>query len=304
MPRSKKGAGKGPPSQGVKDTQSLVRDAKKRAREILKQAGKNVRTVRHEVSELKKAGLVSRRVDVRHYLPTKYMMRKIAQNRDVLSGEAVAVKAPRKVREKYAGIFEPRGSNLIVPREYQNQKTRITRGMVELRRDLRMGEEVRLVLPFKAADMEGIAHKLLADPSLNGMKRGNELFGFRLFGHNMNTIGFPNTEELADYILRNYAHLFSGKNGREGVKHFQLFRFRSRRSQLKQGPEDAKVYSPRKRKEYQGRERDFIIRKRLERDAARKAKLRAKETPAQHKKRIEAQRIRQAQLRQRKWEDK
>lgn len=303
MPPSKKGAGKARGSQQLKDTQQQIRAAKKRARELLKKANRDVRSVRHDVSALKKSGMVSKRVDVRRYLPTKYMLRKIEQNRDILSGEAVAVSAPKTVREKYTGIFEPRGSHLIVPREFENQKTRISRGMVELRRDLRMGEEVRLILPFKATDMEAIANKLLADPTLNGMKRGNELFGFRLFGHNMNTIGFPNTEELADYILRNYAHLFSGKNGREGVKHFQLFRFRSRRSQMKEGPSDEKTYSPR-RKEYSGRERDFIIKKRLERDAARKAKQRARENPEQRRQRLAAQRIRQAQLRQRKWEDR
>jgi hypothetical protein len=303
MPRTRNGAGKGAASQGVKDAKAKANQLKKRVRLLLKKAGKDVRTVRHEVSELKKAGLVSKRVRVPSYQPSKYMLRKIEQNRDILSGEAVAVPASKTIRQKYTGIFEPRGSRLIVPREYSNQKTRITRGMVELRRELRMGEEVRLVLPFRAADMETVAHKLLDDPTLNGMKRGNELFGFRLFGHNMNTIGFPSTEELADYILRNYAHLFSGKDGREGVKHFQLFRFRSRRSQLREGPEDQKTYAPRKRKEYSGREHAFVIRKRLERDAIRKQKLRAKETPAEHTKRIEAQRIRQRQHRQRKWED-
>jgi hypothetical protein len=303
MPRSKKSAGKGRTSQGVKDAKTLVNDAKKKARQLLKKAGKDVRTVRHEVAELKKAGLASKRIDVRRYLPSRYMLRKIELNQDVLSGKAVAVPAPKTVRDKYRGIFEPRGSRLIVPKEYANQKTRITRGLVELRRDLRMGEEVRLILPFRAADMEGVAHKLLDDPTLNGMKRPNELFGFRLFGHNMNTIGFPNTEELADYILRNYAHLFNGKDGRESVKHFQLFRFRSRRSQLKPGPEDEKIFFRKRRRDSSGREQSFIIQKRRERDAARKRKLRAKETKAEHQARIEAQRIRQRQTRQRKWED-
>jgi hypothetical protein len=231
------------------------------------------------------------------------MLRKIEQNRDILSGEAVAVPASKTIRQKYTGIFEPRGSRLIVPREYSNQKTRITRGMVELRRELRMGEEVRLVLPFRAADMETVAHKLLDDPTLNGMKRGNELFGFRLFGHNMNTIGFPSTEELANYILRNYAHLFSGKDGREGVKHFQLFRFRVPRSQLREGPEDQKTYA---RPEAQGIQRtgkSLCYSQAFRARRNTQAKKREKETPAERAKRIEAQRIRQRQHRQRKWED-
>lgn len=304
MPRTKKGAGRSRPSQGVIGAQAQVKAAQKRARELLKKAGRDVRSVRHDVAALKKAGLASKSLDVRRYQPSKYMLRKIEQNRDVLRGEAIAVPAPKDIRKKYAGIFEPRGSHLIVPKDHAKEKAKISRGLVEFRTPLKNGEMIRLTLPFKATDMEGVANKLLADPSLNGMKRPNELFGFRLFGHNMNTIGFPNTEELADYILRNYAHLFSGKNGREGVKYFQLFRFRSKRSQMKEGPEDQKLYHPRRRKEYSGRERDFIIKKRLERDAARKRKLRERENPAQRAKRLEEQRIRQAQYRQRKWEDK
>lgn len=283
--------------------EAQIKQAKAKAKELLKKAGRDVRSVRHDVAALKKSGLVSKRVDVRHYIPTKYMLRKIEKNRDVLSGEMIAVRAPRKVRDQYVhkGIFEQRGSTLIVPREYKNQRTRINRGLVEISRELRMGEETRLILPFKATDMEGIAKGLLSDPTLNGMKRPDELFGFRLFGHNMATIGFPDVQEFANYILTHYAHLFSGKNGREGVKHFEMFRFKSRNSQMTPGPEDERQYTPRPRKK--GPQKDFIIRKRLQRDAARKAKTRERENPEQRKRRLEEQRLRQARLRQRKWED-
>lgn len=294
MPRGKKGADQG------RDSQLDIRAARQRARQLLKQANRDVRSVRHDVAQLKKAGLVAKRVNARSYLPTKYMLRKIERNRDILSGEAVAVPAPKNVREKYAGIFEPRGSTLIVPKEHAEQKTRISRGLVEFRTPLKNGEMVRLTLPFKATDMENVANKLLADPTLDGMKRPDELFGFRLYGHNMQSFGFPNVEELADYILTRYSHLFSGKNGREGVKHFQLFRFKSRNSQMRPSPEDEKLYNPGRRKKK--RDNRFIIEKRLDRDAARKARKREKETPEQRKARLDYQRRYQAQYRQRKWE--
>lgn len=303
MPRTRKGAGKGSTSQGVSNANKKVLATKQRARELLKEAKLNLRDVRRDVSTLKKAGMVSPRIKVREYLPSKYMLRKLAANRDIISGEVIAVKAPKKVREKYRskGIFEERGGSLIVPRDYENQRTKISRGLVEVSRDLSLGEEVRLILPFKATDMEGVAHKLKADPTLDGMKRDDELFGFRLFGHNMNTIGFPTAEELADYILTNYAHLFSGKNGREGVKHFQLFRFKAKNSQLRDSPEEGRIYHPRPRKEYSGREKDFVIRKRLERDAIRKQKAREKESKEDRKKRLDYQRRYQAQYRQKKF---
>lgn len=302
MKRTRKGARGSSPSQDVKDAKQTAQEHRKHARELLKKAGKNVREVRHEVSQLKKAGLVAKHLDVRKYQPTRYMLRKLKENADILSGKAVAVRAPKSIRKKYVekGIFEQRGGSLIVPREYQNQKTRIARGMVEISRELRMGEERRLILPFKATDMENLANKLAANPDLDKMKRPDELFGFRLFGHNMNTIGFPSAEELAEYILTRYSHLFSGKNGREGVKHFELLRFRSKNSQMQHLPESERVFTPRRR-DTRRPEKDFIIKKRLERDRLRKAKQRERETPEQRKKRLDAQRIRQAQYRQRKF---
>lgn len=290
-------------SQGSKDVQQQIKDAKKKARELLKKAGKDVKTVRHEVSQLKKAGLVSKRLDVRSYQPSKYMLNKIAKNADVLRGDMIAVRAPKKVREKYTskGLFEQRGSSLIVPREYKNQRTRVTRGLIEISRALPMGSEARLYLPFKSTDMEALAHRLKSDPTLEGMKRPDEQFGFRLFGHNMATYGFADAEELANYILLHYAHLFSGKDGREGVKHFQLVRFKSKDSRMQPGPEDQEIYSTRRKTRKPVK--DFIIRKRMDRDAARKRKAREKENPAQRAKRLAEQRLRQAQLRQRKFED-
>ena len=304
MRRTRKSAASGRKSQSVKSAEQLVKQAKKRARELLKKANTDVRAVRHDVAALKKVGIVSSRVDARRYLPTKYMMKKIAANRDVLSGDVIAVRASPKIRKKYVekGVYEQRGSTLIVPREYANQRTKISRGLVEISRDLKMGEEIRLILPFKATDMEALAHKLMADPTLDGMKKNNELFGFRLFGHNMNTIGFPSHEELAAYILTHYSHLFSGRTGREGVKHFELFRFRAKNSQLVDSGESGRIYTPRPQQKKRGKN-DFIVTKRLQRDAARKAKQRDRETSEQHKARVEQQRIRQAQLRQRRYNE-
>jgi hypothetical protein len=303
MPRTRKGAGSGRESQEVKSVNNEVKRLNKQARELLKKAGKDIRQVRHEVSQLKKVGLVSKRVDVPRYLPSKYMLGKLRRNADVLAGEVIAVKAPKAVRQKYVekGLYEQRGSTLIVPREAASQRARISRGLVEVSRTLAWGEEIRLVLPFKATDMEGVAHKLQTDPTLDGMKQSDELFGFRLFGHNMNTIGFPTAEELAAYILTHYQHLFSGKNGRIAVKEFQLIRFKARDSQLSDLDEDSKSYSPRRnRHKHEG---EWTINRRKKRDAARKKKDREKETPEQRTKRLDEQRIRSAQNRQRKWEE-
>lgn len=304
MPANRKGAASNQTRQALNEIEQRIKDAQKKSRALLKKAGTDVRAVRHDVAALKKVGLVSKRVDVRKYLPTRYMLKKIERNRDVLSGESIAVRASKSIRDKYVskGIYEQRGSVLVVPREYANQRTRISRGLVEISRPLRIGEEIRLVLPFKATDMEGVAHKLKDDPTLDGMKRGDELFGFRLYGHNMNTIGFPSADELADYILTHYSHLFSGKSGREGVKHFELFRFKSGNSQLSMRPESERIYTPRKHQEHRRGDRDHVVKQRRKRDAARKAKIRENETAEQRSKRLASQKLRSARNRQREFE--
>lgn len=302
MSRAGKNAGSNRPSQAVKDAQKETRHLDKVARDLLRNANKTIREVRKEVSQLKKVGLVSKRIDARSYVPTKYMLKKLRKNADILRGEVEAVAAPKDIRRKYVekGLFEQRGSVLIVPKDYHNQKAKIKRGLIEISRPLGYGEERRIILPFKATDMEALAHKLRDDPTLDGMKEADELFGFRLFGHNMATIGFPDADELADYILTRYQHLFSGKNGREAIKHFVLFRFKSRDSQLSEPPREGKVYHPRKRTA----QTDWYAERKKAREKERKKKAREKETPEQRKNRLDKQRIRSAQNRQQKWDDK
>lgn len=289
-------------SQAINDIRKETRRLDKAARELLQKSGKSIREVRGEVAKLKKAGLVSQRVDARSYVPTRYMLTKLRKNADVLRGEVETVKAPKDIRKKYVekGLFEQRGSVLVVPKEYHNQRTKIKRGLVEISRPLGYGEERRVILPFKATDMEAVANKLRDDPTLDGLKEPDELFGFRLFGHNMATIGFPDADELADYILTRYQHLFSGKNGREAVKHFVLFRFKSRDSQLSDAPQDGKVYHPRKRTP----QSDWYADRKRKAAAMRKKKAREKETPEQRQIRLDKQRIRSAQNRQRKFDEK
>lgn len=303
MPRTRNGAGKGRQGQDVKAINKDVAVLRKQAREMLRKSGKNLREFRKEVSALKKAGVVSARVTASKQEPTRYMRSKVKRFADVLRGDVVAVRAPRDVRLKYKskGVFEERGSFLIVPRESANQTTRISRGLIEVVHQLKMGEKTRVILPFHATDMEGVAHRLKEDPTLDGLKRPNELFGFRLFGHNMDTIGFPDADSLANYILERYGHLFSGKAGREGVKHFELFRFRSRRSQLPEPPREGRIYAPRGKKRPE-KERDWFANKRREKDALRKFNARKRETRAQRQARLDYQRNYAAQKRQRDFE--
>lgn len=302
MSRTKKGADQTGVSQDKKAINAEIKAIRAKTKKLLASAGKSLREVRHDVSALKKAGLVSHRIDARTYQPTRYMLKKLKKNADVLRGEVETIIAPKKIRKKYTdkGLFEQRGQVLIMPKDYHNQKSKIRRGMIEIRRPLGMGEERRLILPFKATDMEDVANKLKEDPTLEGMKEPDELFGFRLFGHNMATIGFPDADELADYILMRYQHLFSGKNGREGVKHFVLFKFKNEGSMLSDAPREGKIYHPKKRTP----QTDWYAQMKKKRNAERKKKQRERETKEERQIRLDKQRIRSAQNRQRKFDEK
>lgn len=300
MSRSSKGAGSKASRQAVKDVNVDIKAIREKSRQLLAKVGKDIRAVRKDVSTLKKSGLVSKRVNAASYFPTKYMLNKIEKNRDVISGEAVAVRASKDVRSKYVnkGLFEQRGSSLIVPKEYSNQKTRISRGMVEISRPLKRGEERRLILPFKATDMEQVATKMLENPEFENMKEPDELFGFRMYGHTMETFGFPNLEMFAEYVLQNYKHMFKGKKGKEGVKHFELVRFKNNTSLVPEGPQEAKFYSPRPPRT---KTQDWLYHQKMQRLANKKRKDRAKETEAERKARLEYQRQYAARKRQAKF---
>jgi hypothetical protein len=294
-PRTKRGL-----TPQERDVKASVQRAKNRAKSLLKKHNKDIREIRSQVAALKRAGIVSKNIDARSYQPTKYMLNKIKRNRDILEGQSIAIKAPKNVREKYkdAGTFETRGSSIIVPKEKADQRGRIKKGLVETRGKLKNGEWRKVILPFKASDMQQIAERLMTDPSLDGLKDPLELWGASIFGHPLASgFGWPDASELGDYILRNYQHLFSGKNKQTAIKNFELVRFITVDSNMT----DDMIGTPRqiddewKRRNKQGNE--WSIRKRKERRAAQAKDRREKETPEQRKNRLEKQRERSARNR-------
>lgn len=283
------------------DINAQVKAAKAKAKALLKAANKDIRTVRSEVAALKKAGIVSKRIDVRSYQPSKYMLQKIKRNADIIKGEAIAVKAPKPIRDKYkeAGTFEIRGGAIIVSKDKANQRAKISRGLVETITRLRNGEERKIILPFKGKDLKDIAERLATDESLGGLKDPLELFGARIFGHNIaGGFGFPDADELGNYILRNYNHLFSGKNSKAALRNFELVRFVADDSMMQEGDSANRIVDDEyKRRNKQGNQ--WAINRRKERDKLRKAARREKETPEKREKRLAKQRERSRRNRER-----
>ena len=275
--------------------------------------GQELKSFRSAVAKLKKKGVVSKRVDARSQEPTRYMRSKVRSFEDVLTGRSLAVKAPKDIRQKYidAGVFQARGSFLIVPKEDARSRARIKKGrdLVEITTPLRWGEEHEIVLPFKATNMMDLANKISENKNFDELKRPDEQFAFRLFGHNSRK-AFVNGQEFADHVLRNYQHLFSGKKGLQAIRHLSVIRFKGYGEEVPEPNPNSPYYeepttNTRRKIDRKGRntKRDTFLNQRRAKDASRKKKARAAESPSQRKQRLEAQRLRSARNRQRKFDE-
>lgn len=257
---------------------------------------------RHEAAQLKRLGILSNRVNARSNI-SRSTKTKINKFRGVLEGREIAVKAPKEIRQKYTekGVLEERGSFLIAPKQFKNQKGRIQRGLVQITRPLKVGQEEYVILPFNAADMPELVRRLKEDESLDGLKQWNEFFSFRLEGWNAHA-AFINMEELGDYIETRYQHLFKPDASQKAVKFFTFQRFRTKHNRIpEENPHESrepKTAYP--RKDRKDERYGTAYQMRMKRLAARKRKQRANETEQERKTRLEKQRIRSARNRQAK----
>lgn len=271
-----------------------------------KLSGEALKQFRHNVSVLKKKGIVSKRVDARSQRATRYMRSKVKKFDDVISGKQIAIRAKPDIRKKYEGILETRGPFIVVPKERARERIKIKRGLVEIEREitgpegLKYGQEREVILPFKLTDMPALVDRLQTDESLDGLKRGDEMFAFKI-DQWASKIGFPDAKEMGDYISRNYAHLFKPKMARQVVKYLTFVRYKASGDQrAKEGKHSYRLSN----KPYKGRRMTKADQNmKRKREADRKAAQRSRETPEAHRARLDKQRIRSAQNRQRKMED-
>ena len=259
---------------------------------------------RHEAAQLKSLGVLSGKVNARKNI-TRSTRTKINKFREVLEGKAIAVPAPKQIRQKYTDkeLLREQGRFLLVPKQYENQRAKISRGMVNVTRPLKNGQEEYIILPFKYNDIDALIKGLRTDSSeVNALKEPDELFTYRLFGHNANA-SFPDAESMAEG-LEHYRSKFG--RGLEEVQFFTFQRFQGY-------PVSGGNVRPSKEKKFYGsvnskgrnyEETGTLLFQRRNRDKIRKQRERKYETEADRAVRLEKQRIRSAQNRQRKFLEK
>jgi hypothetical protein len=261
---------------------------------------------RADAARLKELGVLSKQVNARKNI-TRGTRTKINKYRDVLEGVYLPVRASPEVRKKYEGIVPARGPFLMVPKEHKKERGKISRGLLEVNRTFMTpdgvpyGEEREVIMPFKLTDMPQVAEKLMEDETLDGLKRGDEMFAFRLDGYASNR-NFVDAKEMGDYINQNYQHLFSGKKSQKSVKHLSFVRFRG--NEFERLSEHSHTGKLSKKPGHRKREHKDHKARRLALIADKQARKRAKETPEQRQKRLDYQRRQSAINRQRKFEEK
>lgn len=259
---------------------------------------------RHEAAALKKAGVLSDKVNARANI-SRATRTKINKFRDVLEGRTTVVRAAPDVRKKYEGVLEARGPFLTIPAERKKERAQIKRGVVEVSRLMEardgvpIGEEREVILPFKLTDMPALVERLQTDETLDGLKRFDEFFAFRLDGW-ASRQPFVSAEEMGDYISRNYAHLFKPGSAKKAVKYLTFLRFKSYDAgeRRPEGEHSYKLKMPKK-----GKAKTWQEERRREGAARRQAAYRERQTETERAKRLEEQRRRTARNTQRKFED-
>lgn len=263
--------------------------------------GEALKSFKHNQAILYKKGLAKK--GAKQQQVTRYALGKQRKLKDVIEGRAVALKAAKNVRSSYVdkGLFSSFGSRLIVPKEHAKQRTKISKGLLTITTPLKNGEEQRIIFPYSVTDMQGVIEHLKSDPTLGGVVGPEDQLGFRVYGHN-SQIGFPETDELVEYIERRYQHLFKPGRSHDAFKHFQLVRFNGF---MPEGDPAEKFYTERRRGiDAKGRSTDSYSEQKRRGNAGRVARFRERMTPEQREQYLAKARIRSAQNRQRKFEDK
>jgi hypothetical protein len=93
-----------------------------------KLTGGQLKKFRSEIAKLKKAGIVSDRVDARSQKPTRHMLAKVKKFQYVLDGRADLVRAKTtKEARRYADAFDVSGKTIAIKTKKPTRKRRLTK---------------------------------------------------------------------------------------------------------------------------------------------------------------------------------
>lgn len=289
-------------STSVRQVEKSAKAVKARAAALLKRAELDVREYRRELAQLKKQGIVSKRIQPRSHQPTKYMVKKLRQFKGVALGHELAVPvekvSPHRARQyTEKGIASRVGKFLIVPKTAAKQKADVYKGHIRTTTELNRGQEEVIKFPARLEDMHDILNWLSEnEETINQLKGPRGQLGFQLSGHNSRR-GLANVKDLINYLQkydgkdRSRGNIFKGKGIHSSVNEFVLIRFRPAKGATSQPTMEpyygVKRYS-KKMKDRKDERRSAEYKRERERD--RKARQRLAEDEQAYANRIAKQR--------------
>lgn len=188
-----------------------------------------LREFRHKVSQLKKAGLVSKRTDARKQKATRYMKAKVKALAPVLSGEMAGVKVQRDILQRYKeGGFTVVNGRVLVNKDH-DELVRARKGeLISLRKLTPNYPFEKIVMPYRINTMSAFfveARKSPPDPVLfAARKNAADFWAFTYYGWN-SLNAFADLGLLAEY-LEHYASVegTSPEDQTEIFENFILYR--------------------------------------------------------------------------------
>jgi hypothetical protein len=150
---------------------------------------------RHNLSILKKKGVVPKSVDARSQVITRHYKEQIKKNLAIIEGRETTVKLSKaKIQEYKSGGHRTVGHNRVIVQKQQGEKVRVSHGEVYVTRKLKNGETSRVVLPVSFNRLDHWINGA-EDPYLESLKNKGESFAFRYFGNN-SVATFHNFEQM------------------------------------------------------------------------------------------------------------
>lgn len=162
-------------------------------------SGQALKSYRHNLSILKKKGLVSPKIDARSHKPTRYMLAKIKSLKNVLEGREKALKVSQKSARAYKEDPNIRivRNRVIVPIDTADKKTRVLKGMLATKRVLATGEREVIRLPRRLG-LLGLMQEL-EKPTFDFHKNPNDKFAFEIYS-NMSAQFFGTAKQMKEYL--------------------------------------------------------------------------------------------------------
>lgn len=155
---------------------------------------------RHDISQLKKKGLVSKKIDARKAVPTRALKAALKQFDDVLSHEARVFKLPKQFIPGYKNAgYRVKGGRVVLRQGEYVVPSGKEKGIIKSVAQKGHGPTITVrSFPYAPHTLDEFIELVASDPDRFHLQH-NEQWGFRFFGWNSRKY-FANFEEMIETI--------------------------------------------------------------------------------------------------------